>query len=317
MQTIEFNSPEKLKTDSDSEGEFAFQWIDIVRRAELSRKDLPVFLQKVLHDRHLLDFKNSTHQPYYECTEEYEMLIFRVMDQRFGITNPRTRSTVFLVINNTIVTIHDEDDQTLFKLHKKWLAETYKRPTDLPELLHDLLDTIGNAYLELREPLNNQIQDWQRRLFDPNDPFNDWQVLLQAKSGLRWLKVNLELQREVLQDWREETKLIFNASHVIHFNDLDGHLGRIERLADAIRYDIDSLIEIYFATTGQNTNNVIQFLAVVSAIFLPLNLIASFFGMNFELLPFTRQPWGVSLVLLTMVLLTVGLLWWFKRKRCF
>lgn len=304
-----------FKTDRNSGEPLELRWIDIERTDDFSKLDLAAILGTTLHERHLKDFKNSHHPPYYESTDEYEILIFRAVDLRFEVIAPRTRSTVFLLCKNTVVTIHDEGDNSHSRLYQKWLADTAKHPKDLPGLLHSLLDIIGNAYLELREPLTDQIQVWQQRLLDPNDPFDDWHVLMQARSSMRWLKVNLELQRETLHNWRNESRYQFTPSHIVHFNDLDDHFGRIERLSEAIRSDIDSLTAIHFASTGQKTNSIMQFLAVISAIFLPLNLIAGLFGMNFEIMPFIKEPWGVAAVLFAMLSLSIVLLWWFKKWR--
>lgn len=317
MQTIIFNHPETTQPGGQIIDPSHLHWIDLERKADLSSTDLPAFVSSILHEHHLKDLSNSLHPPDYECTDNYEVLIFRGIDKRFEIIEPRTRSTVFLLVENTIITIHDEDDKTLSKLQMKWLASRSKHPKDLLSLLHSLLDEIGDDYLNLREPLNSLIQEWQQKLLDPNDPFSDWQVLVKAKSGLRWLYINLDLQRDILQKWRDETHYEFTQSHLIHFNDLDNHLGRIERLSEGIRTDIDSLTDTYFASTGQKTNTIVQFLAVISAIFLPLNLIAGMFGMNFEHLPFLRAPWGPALVILLMILLSTVLLLWFKKHRWF
>lgn len=308
---------DKDHTEIEFQKSSELHWIDISRDTAVPENEFPAFLQNVLHERHVKDIQNNMHPPFYENNDEYEMLIFRAVDQRFEIIEPRTRSTVFILLENMVITIRDKDDNTFSKLHTKWLANKAKRPSDLPDLVHGLLDAIGEIYLDLREPLNSQIQDWQQRLLDPNDPFNDWQVLMTAKSSLRSLNINLQLQREVLQSWREDTKYSFSQSQAIHFNDLDGHFGRAERLSDAIRSDIDSLTHIYFTSTGQKTNSIVQFLAVISAIFLPLNLIAGLFGMNFESMPMLKNPWGPVVVVMAMFCVSAILLWWFKRNRWF
>jgi Mg2+ and Co2+ transporter CorA len=56
-------------------------------------------------------------------------------------------------------------------------------------------------------------------------------------------------------------------------------------------------------------------LTVLTAIFLPLNLITGFFGMNFDALPLihdTRGVWAASVI---MVIVAIGLLVLFRRKR--
>jgi magnesium/cobalt transport protein CorA len=315
MNTLTFTSTHT--NQSGEQAPYEFHWTDIIRTEPITLAELPSLLSECLHERHLSDLNNNIHPPHYEITDEYELLIMRSVDHRFDIIAPKTRSIAFILKDNTIITLHDQDDDTLSKHQHKWLIKKNKQPEDLLSLFHILMDHIAASYLELQEPLNNQIQQWQPRLLDPNDSFNDWQILMHAKSRLRWLKVNLELQRDILESWREETTLQFTSSQQISFNDLDSHFARIERLSDAMCSDLDSLTNIYFATVSQKTNTIMQFLAAISAIFLPLNLIAGIFGMNFENLPFIKTTWGVFTILTVMLLLFILLYWLFKNRRWF
>ncbi len=54
-----------------------------------------------------------------------------------------------------------------------------------------------------------------------------------------------------------------------------------------------------------HTNHVIHILTIISVIFLPLNLIAGIYGMNFDFLPGTHYPYGFTFTILSMVLITV------------
>jgi magnesium transporter len=289
------------------------QWIDVSRPVNEFLK----YCSHPLHIQHQIDLANSRHPPEFEATENYELLIFRNIDARFEVIEPKTRSIAFLIIGNTVASIHDQDDQVFDQVHEKWVNKSLKKPKDVIALLHVLLNEIGDSFLRIQEPLVNQVADWQYKLLDPNDPFNDWQIIMKAKSSLRALNTNLELQREALLNWRENTRYKLSPSNNIRLNDLDSHLGRIARLSSGMSSDLDSLTQIYFASTGQRTNSTMQILAVLSAIFLPLNLIAGIFGMNFEFFPLLKNPWGIGITLAFMLFISVALLGWFKKKKWF
>ena len=101
----------------------------------------------------------------------------------------------------------------------------------------------------------------------------------------------------------------------VRFNDLAEHLQRVLGHASVVQTDIDALMQIHFSSTSQRTNATLQFLTVVSVIFLPLNLLAGIFGMNFEFLPLIHDRWAVWLVFGVMFALTLGLVWWSRRRR--
>ena len=56
-------------------------------------------------------------------------------------------------------------------------------------------------------------------------------------------------------------------------------------------------------------------LTVLTAIFLPLNLITGVFGMNFDALPLIHSSGGFWLAFGLMGLVVVMLVWWFRRNR--
>lgn len=62
----------------------------------------------------------------------------------------------------------------------------------------------------------------------------------------------------------------------------------------------------------QNAN--IKLFSVIAVVFLPPTLIASLYGMNFEVMPELSWPWGYPLALLAMVVSAVVPLTWFRAK---
>lgn len=311
MKFINFSHPESNDPAQLIHNTSQLQWLDFTRTENLVLGQV----EKMLHSKHHADLMNGMHPPFFEQTDAYEMVILRTMDDRFQIIEPRTRSTAFLIVENTVITIHDEDDTTLSSLYDRWDKRITRQPGDLLSLFHAITDEIVNAFLKLREPLNTQVSEWQKKLLDPNDPFDDWNIIMLAKSSLRALNTNLELQKEVLLNWKENTRYAFSPTHIVKFNDINEHLGRVERLSEGLKNDLDSLTQIYFASTGQRTNINVQILAVISAIFLPLNLIAGIFGMNFEFIPLIKNPYGSLIIIAIMILLSSTLLWWFKKKK--
>lgn len=289
-----------------------FHWVDLTRD-EVA--DWPLELQ--LHERHLHDLSNARHPPYYDGTSAYDMLVMRAIDQRSERQLPATRPIAFVLADSLLISVRDADDATLEPIQLRWLGGVRKAPGHPLSLLHGLLEQIADAYLAMREPLTSCLTEWQNRLLDPSDPFEDWQLLMRMRNSLRWLLTNLEVQREVLQEWRRLADEQFNESQRIRFNDLDEHFARVERLSGVLQHDIDALTQVHFATSGQKANRVIQFLAVISAVFLPLNLVAGIFGMNFVQMPLLGEPWGAGLALAGMGALGVALLLWFKVKRWF
>jgi Mg2+ and Co2+ transporter CorA len=72
---------------------------------------------------------------------------------------------------------------------------------------------------------------------------------------------------------------------------------------------------MHFSALGHRTNNIMRTLTVLTAIFLPLNLITGFFGMNFDFMPLVHSATGLWVAFAVMLVVGLGLLSFFWRKR--
>ena len=62
-------------------------------------------------------------------------------------------------------------------------------------------------------------------------------------------------------------------------------------------------------------NKTMQFFTVVTTVFMPLTLIAGWYGMNFKNMPELSSPYGYLSVILVSVSVVVLLMLWFKKKK--
>jgi magnesium transporter len=98
------------------------------------------------------------------------------------------------------------------------------------------------------------------------------------------------------------------------FRDVHDHLRRIADLAEGYRDLVAGLFEIHFTVIATKTNDIMKTLAVVSAIILPLTLIAGIYGMNFDNMPELHSPYGYYATLAAMGILTLLLMIYFWRR---
>ncbi len=75
---------------------------------------------------------------------------------------------------------------------------------------------------------------------------------------------------------------------------------------------VSSLINGFISVSAHKTNRVMMTLTLVTAIFLPLTVIAGIYGMNFDNMPELKWSYGYFAVLLLMALIVILGLWWAK-----
>jgi magnesium transporter len=78
---------------------------------------------------------------------------------------------------------------------------------------------------------------------------------------------------------------------------------------------VDSLINGYISVSAHKTNRVMMTLTMVTAIFLPLTLVAGIYGMNFDNMPELKWHFGYFSVLILMAVIVVSGLWIARIKR--
>ena len=93
------------------------------------------------------------------------------------------------------------------------------------------------------------------------------------------------------------------------------HIERVVHHVRRLEQSVETAVQMHFSVQGSRTNDIMRTLTVLTAIFLPLNLIAGIFGMNFEFMPWLHQAAAFWWTLGSMALIAVGLGLVFWRKR--
>lgn len=266
-----------------------------------------------VHERHIEDCLNVHHPSLYEAVKDYDILIIRSLVAQKEHSNTKTQPTNFLLFKKVLLSFSNHDPA--LERIKRRLESSKHLPKDPTLLLALLVDEMIDNFLDLRTPLLNVYNYWQKELFLNNRQRLDWVSFLNFKAEVRNLRNVSEEQQEVIHQWRQNDEVNMSEYLLIIFNDLLEHVKRIIRYSTQLEHDLDTLIQLYYSLIGNRTNDVVRILTVLSAIFLPLNLVASIFGMNFENLPLLKLPDGELIALFGMAILAVVLFIVFKWKK--
>ena len=98
-----------------------------------------------------------------------------------------------------------------------------------------------------------------------------------------------------------------------YFRDVADHLFRIYETLDSYRDLMSNMLDAYLSQVSNEMNRVMQRLAVVATVFLPITFITGVFGMNFGV-----QPWlntSFWFWLFVMGCIAAFTYWWFHHRR--
>lgn len=352
MRIFHFRSSgiEESSTLPDGLPADGFVWLALERGEFEARVfEVQACLQRLtgggLVDLHISDLLNRQLRSHYDYTGQYDVLVFRRLaqgrtDSDAPVEAPVRRSgppilrridtspVGFALFDRVLLTVHPSDCAVREAYASKLLGATVASrwlPTSAPDLMLRLVNHMVDGYLELRRELTRQLDHWQSELLSPRTRFSNWRSLLEARMVLHHLDEICEDQRAALQDWIDALNawapdtLPGGARELdllqVRSRDVLEHIERVVHHVHRLEAGTEAAVQIHFNAQSHRANDIMRTLTVLTAVFLPLNLIAGIFGMNFEFIPFLHVPGAFWWALLSMGVIALALSLFFWRKR--
>lgn len=245
-------------------------------------------IHDLVDNLHIEDLQNETHPSIFDENDGYEMLILRLP---VLLDEMEVASTGFIITpENSYLYIRDEKK---FKA----LGSRFEAP-------YEILDGMVDELLKAFDGYRDLIADMEESLY----------LNRSTKSFMnRWLK----LKRNIVRIERILTHASSTMDRAIgfyeknddfplnHYLDLHEHIERTLRSASLQLSKLDYIYKFYTTQMNEKINRSIFLLTIISAIFLPLNLVVGFFGINTSGLPFTGGTSGTNNVILLMICLFI------------
>ena len=258
-------------------------------------------IASLINSLHLEDLRNDAHPSVFDVNPGYDLLIVRlpVIGQKLKVV-----STGFILTENG--------------------SYLYDRATGRFEALQGRFDGPYRFVDPMIDTLLKAFTQCQDHIADMED------LLYLDRAGADFMTHWLGFKRDILRIERVLLRAAATFEDVIeHYEpqpgfpvdsyvDLHEHTDRMVRAASLQLSKLDYIYNFFNARTNEKMNRLIYLLTVISAIFLPLNLMVGFFGMNTSGLPFTGGSTGtvnVAMLMSALLLATSIILYlWHKRR---
>jgi magnesium transporter len=240
------------------------------------------------------------------CVETFSDALFLRMP-RPAIHECKDPYITVICVRETLIVLHHglhfPPEQVLARINR-FGGDGTTTTTDL--LLHILLLGINrdlDLYQQTRQIIAELSNDFDQRL--SSDVLNDIQ--------------NLTNQVSRLQATTEDRLILMGSLLTLKFRLLElkevrpffqeamNELTQMQRWLERLEGRLQGLSQHYNLSLQNSTNNRLRVLTVISAIFMPLTLIAGIYGMNFTNMPELQTSYGYFIILGLMVLLGGGL----------
>jgi magnesium transporter len=113
---------------------------------------------------------------------------------------------------------------------------------------------------------------------------------------------------------RDDTRFV-QPDMRIYFRDVYDHAVRAMDLVETYRDLLTGGLDIYLTQMANRTNDIVKGLTILATIMLPLTLVTGYFGMNFEYIPFLKDPNGIWYTTGALLAITLSMLVFFIHKK--
>ena len=141
------------------------------------------------------------------------------------------------------------------------------------------------------------------------------EILISKTNIVNFRKI-MQAHRMVVSKLLKKSNIFFSTGQFkIYFDELLETIDDIWGNLENLRHSIEAIEKTNNSLISFQLNDVIKILTTISVIILPITLIATMFGMNLQFMPLTNNPFAFWIVILIMIIIFSGLVYYFKRKK--
>lgn len=108
---------------------------------------------------------------------------------------------------------------------------------------------------------------------------------------------------------------IIGEKNKIYFKNINSKIEKLIISLDTLSQELAIVREAYESELANKTNELMKVFTIITAVFLPLELITAIFSMSFECMPFKSCPYGFYILVMILALMALILLLLFKIRK--
>jgi len=198
---------------------------------------------------------------------------------------------------------------------RKNIGIVRRRGTDY--LIYLMLESILDNYFKTLDRIEESIikiklTDKTREL--NTDILNNIEFY---KRELNQIKKNIVPIKDFVHTMEREDFSMIEERHEKYFYELKDLCLTLIDQCDQMELRLESNVNLFFSIQGDRMNQVMKTLTVVATIFIPLSFFAGVYGMNFKKIPELNLEWGYYGFWGMIILVTAGMIYYFRKKRWF
>jgi len=269
-----------------------------------------------LHPLVMEDILNTEQRPKIENYQDYLYIVLRMLYYDDAANAVSSEQISLVVGQNYVISFQEGIEGDVFgHLRERLRNEKGRvRRQGADYLVYSLIDAVVDNYFLVLEKLGEKIEVLEEKLVT-NPTAETLHQIHYLKREMIYLRKAVWPLREVISGFeRVDTTLIMDSTR-IYFRDVYDHTIQVIDTVETYRDMISGMLDIYLSSVSNRLNAVMKVLTIIATIFMPLTFIAGVYGMNFKHMPELEWRYGYGMIWGVMILISVVMLFFFKKKK--
>jgi magnesium transporter len=313
LQTTIFYNRDNIKENgSKNDSKDAFNlWLDIVDPS--STEILNLQKEFGLDIETLKIVEREAKRPQVRIHENYTFTI--LLDIKYSTLERLTVRGIYLFSGKDwLITIHSSDVdlltpvRLLFSQKNKKIVES-----NIDALYYSMITEIINKYEQLLTSIELTITDFEQKALYTKASKKILHYLDLVTRQIIIIRRHFWYTRDVMNFLTHMEK---DSDDIKYLQIAYDNINQLIELIESYRDTINSSRELFMTNVAMQTHDTIRVLTVINTILLPLTVVTGIYGIfGIDMTKIKSLPEGFYVVAITMIVITLITLWFFKKKR--
>jgi magnesium transporter len=266
---------------------------------------------------HTITLKNYNSDKQIPKIEEYDKYISTIMyDINYSESNNEfiINPVNIIVLPNITVVLSTKDFNSFGEIYSRISTNPIKAFNSASNIYYIILDVLVDNLFQLLEVLEDRLYNIQEEILNKEITFSNGKIIDIRKKLLAFKKF-FSYEQEVLYKISHEQINLIESSQIAFMKDVYHHLEKLNSTLSEYNDWASNLSDAIMSYSSAKLNDNLQILTIISFIFLPLSFLTGWYGMNFKYMPELELDYGYFYFIIFVVVLTIGLIFYFRRKK--
>lgn len=218
------------------------------------------------------------------------------------------------VMNDCCLVLLDNNGDAKESIERVKRAKRWRFPS-IERFIYDVFEFITKDDLALFESYEKEMDVMEDSIIAGEIDDEMMHRINEIRGELQELRVHYEQLMDMSQELTDNENGYFESDNLRYFRVMTDKMARLLDILNSRREHTVQLRDLYHYEMDLKQNRMMSTLTVVATIFMPLSLIAGWYGMNFINMPELGFKYGYPIIIIVSLVIAIGEFIFFKKKK--